>query len=255
MDGKVTLIGTGHVFRIEEAVQEAIHALRPNIVCIELDRGRLQALLHKRRTGKTPPGKGGFVQSRLQRFQEAIANQYGSDVGGEMIGAYAGGQEVGARIALIDRPADATLKRTLKQLTWRERMRALGLIVASGVRGMFPSKRDGVEAEIKRYQEDPLAALGELQDKFPTVYEVVIAERDKIMAQNVRHVLRLHHEATQTAGHAVVVVGDGHVPGMMALLDDLDLTAYRLPDAREGRLPKRLQISDDGADASFSFET
>ncbi|MGB1585671.1 MAG: hypothetical protein ACPHID_01320, partial [Thermoplasmatota archaeon] len=45
---KVTLIGTGHVFRIEDTVRDAIIALRPGIVFIELDRGRLRGLMHRR---------------------------------------------------------------------------------------------------------------------------------------------------------------------------------------------------------------
>ncbi|HUR26095.1 MAG TPA: TraB/GumN family protein [Candidatus Thermoplasmatota archaeon] len=245
----MTLIGSGHVFQVRDSIRQAILALRPDIVFVELDRGRLHALLERQKAAQavreasragnaprapetSPPPDAGFVQKRLQRFQEGVAGMYGADVGEEMLAAVHAGQEVGARIALIDPPADDTVRRVLKQLTWRERLRAGGLLVGGTVSGLFRRGRKAdIEAEIRRYQEDPAAALEELRAKFPTLHRIVIAERDAIMARRI---------AKHLAGarHGVAVVGDGHVPGLVALLGDLRPTVYRLADVRGGRLPR-----------------
>lgn len=240
--GHLTLIGAGHVFQIENTIREAVVALRPDIVFVELDRGRLQGLIEKRR-GSAKPSGGTFVQKRLAKFQESVAGMYGADVGGEMLGAVAGAQMVGARVSLVDDPAEQTLRRALKQLTFRERMRMVGMVMGGLAKSVVPGSRKNargqVEAEIARYEKDPSALLGpdgELRRKFPTLHRVVIAERDQAMALRIRRQLA-------GARHGVAVLGDGHLEGMMPMLADLKPTVFRLADVREGRLPRILPLA------------
>ncbi|MEK6975313.1 MAG: TraB domain-containing protein [Candidatus Thermoplasmatota archaeon] len=244
--GRLTIIGTGHVFQVRDTIRLAMQALQPDIAFVELDRGRLHAL-QQRAKGIPPPTGGSFVHQRLQRFQEDVAGAYGAHVGEEMLAAVEGAQMVGARIALIDPPADATVGRVLKDLTWRERARALGLLVKGGVQSLWRrGPKTTVEAEIKRYQDDPDKALEELRQQFPTIHRIVIAERDAVMARRIAHLLK-------GARHGVAVVGDGHVPGLMRLLDDLKPTVYRLADVRNGKLPRPVANVATGTPASISF--
>lgn len=249
--GRLVLIGTGHVFQIREAVRDAIRALGPDVVFVELDRGRLQALLHRERTGEAPAAKG-FVQGRLQRFQEGVAGLYGAEVGGEMVAAVEGARDVGAQVMLVDRPGEQTVRRAMSELTFKEKMRAIGQVGQAWVRGLLPKKRsdkDAMEAEIRRYQEDPNAAIGQLKQQFPTVYRVVIDERDEHMVQGIRRGLMGRRLG-------VAVVGDGHVEGMLRRLQDIEVTTYRLSDVREGRLPKPegLEATGDAEDVRFGFD-
>lgn len=235
--GALTLIGAGHVFQIKETIRDAVLALRPDVVFVELDRARLMGLLERQR-GKAPPTpSGGLVHRKLAAFQESVAGMYGADVGGEMLAAVEAAQLVGARVALIDDPADQTLRRALRSLTWRERLRIAGMVVGGGARALWPGSRRKakarIEAEIARYQEDPESLLGELRRRLPTLHRIVIAERDAKMADRIRRLMA-------GARHGVAVLGDGHVGGMEALLADLRPTVYRLEAVRAGRLPKPL---------------
>src|SRR5688572_15088300 len=173
---------------------------------------------------------------------------YGADVGEEMLAAVQAGQEVGARIALIDPPAEDTVRRVLKELTWRERLRAFGMLAGGTVSAPF--RRGGskaeIEAEIRRYQEDPATALEELRAKFPTLHRIVIAERDALMARRIARLL-------PGTRHAVAVVGDGHVPGLVGFLSDLSPTVYRLADVRQGRLPRPAASLATGTTAEVGF--
>ena len=244
--GRLTVIGTGHVFQLRDTIRMALQALQPDIVFVELDRGRLHAL-QQRAKGAPPPAGGSFVHKRLQRFQEEVAGSYGADVGEEMLAAVESAQAIGARVALIDPPADATVGKVLKQLTWRERFRGLGLLVQGGFQSLFRrGPAPSIESEIKRYQEDPEKALRELEAQFPTIHRIVIAERDAVMARRIAHLLK-------GARHGVAVVGDGHVPGLLRLLDDLKPTVYRLADVRAGRLPRPAASLATGTTASVSF--
>lgn len=217
-------------------------ALSPDIVFVELDAGRLNGLVQKR-NGVQAEAKGGFIHKKLAKFQESVAGMYGADVGGEMLGAVAGARQVGARLALIDDAAEDTLRRALKELTWRERMRAVGMLAGGVAKSALPSQRRNarqqVEDELERYQRDPSALLGpggELQSKFPTLHRIVIAERDAKMAQRIRS-----HLAGMRYG--VAVLGDGHLEGMLPMLADLHPTVFRLADVREGRLPRTLPLA------------
>lgn len=244
--GKLTLIGTGHVFQVRDTIHQAMAALQPDIVFVELDRGRLHAL-RQRAQGAPPPTGGSWVHKKLQKFQEEVAGAYGADVGEEMLAAVEGAQAVGARVALIDPPADATVGRVLKQLTWREKFRTLGLLFQGGAEALFKrGPKPSIESELQRYQEDPAKALDELKRQFPTIHRIVIAERDAVMASRISHLLK-------GARHGVAVVGDGHVPGMLALLDDLHPTVYRLADVRAGRLPRPAASLATGTTDSISF--
>ncbi|MEA3190999.1 MAG: hypothetical protein QOD77_1581 [Thermoplasmata archaeon] len=236
--GALTLIGAGHVFRIEDTIRDAILALRPDVVFVELDRARLMALLERRKgskDGKPPAPQGTLVQRKLAKFQESVAGMYGADVGGEMLAAVEAAQAVGARLALIDDPADVTLRRALKELTFRERMRGLGMLLGGALRSLWPGGRKRakakLEAELARYQGDPNAMMGELARQFPTIHRVVIIDRDRKMADRI---LRL----MPGTRHGLAVLGDGHVGGMAGRLAGLHPTVYRLEAVRAGRLPK-----------------
>jgi pheromone shutdown protein TraB len=127
-----------------------------------------------------------------------------------------------------------TLKRVLKQLSWLERLRAVSTMTESSVRGLFTGRRrarQAVEDELARYSHDPDKALMELGRRFPTVRRVVIDERDDFMARRIRTGLA-------GIGLGIAVVGDGHVPGLLRRLHDVEITPYRLPDVRAGTLPR-----------------
>lgn len=247
--GKLTLIGAGHVFRIEDEIHGAIHAIRPDIVFVELDPGRLQVLV-QRSQGITPQQDPnvGRVARGLQRFQEQVAGLYGADVGSEMLAAVNAGHEVGARVALIDPPAQDTLRRVVAELTWREKVRGVGEAVRAGWNGLLGgSKREDIDHEIQRYQDDPEAALSELHDTFPTVHRIVIAERDQLMGRRIRALLA-------GARHGVAVIGDGHVGGVLRELDGIEVEVFRLDDVRGGKLPKAAMATGTGSQASFGFD-
>ncbi|MEK6985118.1 MAG: TraB/GumN family protein [Candidatus Thermoplasmatota archaeon] len=244
---RLTLIGAGHVFAIQDILRDAVVAMRPDVVCLELDAGRLNALLAKAR-GETLPPPQGFVYKRLAAFQEGVAASYGAGVGTEMLGSLQGAQAVGARVALIDDAADGLVRRALQEITWRERLRAVGLAVGSAFKALKP-RRDAkaeVEAELARYQENPALVLGELKGTFPTLHRILIAERDERMATRIRKVLA-------EAKNVVAVVGDGHVGGLLERLGDLKPTVYRLADVREGRLPRGLVATGSSERVGFSF--
>ncbi len=93
----ITLVGVGHVFQLRKSVQAVIASRRPDLVAVELDQTRFDALVSKQK-GRPPS----MMFRMLSDFQERLAEMYGSSVGDEMLAAVEAANEIGADVALID---------------------------------------------------------------------------------------------------------------------------------------------------------
>ncbi len=209
----IILIGVGHIFRIRDRLKEEIHRARPGVVCIELDRPRLNALLEQRRREREglpkerrfewrSIGRGGLVFAFLVIMQERLAGAYGSRAGDEMIAALEAANEVGARAELIDVDSTQFFARWMKGLSMGERMRLLLSVVG----GAFASRKR-VERELDQFYADEDAFVRELGEKFPETKRALIDERNEHMARGIR-------EAQGRAPVVVAVVGEGHLAGI-----------------------------------------
>ncbi len=214
-DGMITLVGVGHVFAISENVKGIIRSKLPQVVCLELDPGRYRALTQKDRTRKVP------LQYRaLAYFQSRMADKFGSEVGDEMLAAAEAAQQVGAKVALIDMDAGRVFGLLWKRMSLREKLHLLG----GAFVGLLVS-RETVEREVDKYEGNEEMYLKALGKEFPTIKSVLIDDRDKFMAE------RLTSLSSQY-GSIVAIVGDGHIPGMLGYLKQLEVEAVRLKELR-----------------------
>ncbi len=198
----ITLVGVGHVFAISDRVSEVIRSRRPEVVCLELDPARYQSLLQKDGSRHVP-----MQYSLLAMFQKRMADKFGSEVGGEMLAAASAAREVGARVALIDVDSSRMLAMLWKRMPVREKF---GLLFGALV-GLVSSK-ETVEREMEIYQSNDEAYIEEIGERFPTVKAVLIDDRNRIMAERVQGIAKDHE-------NVVVIIGDGHVPGIAKVLE------------------------------------
>ena len=251
----ITLLGVGHVFDIGGRVKEVIRDRMPNVVCIELDDYRYYALTHKEEVkGWEPP-----LHMLLAAFQRRIAKMYKVEVGSEMIAAVDAAKEVGARVAFIDMESDLVFKRIMEEMTFEEKVKfAVSLFL-----GFFVRKKD-VERELERFQMDSSTdMMSTFGKEFPSIKRVLIDERNQYMAAIIRELGKTHERI-------VVVIGDGHVKGIQALIKDNfkdQVEVIRLKEVRDDNW-KRLNVQavagakssehlppDSMARVSFSFDT
>jgi len=214
---RIVLIGVAHVFDIRDKVRQIILRKAPKVVALELDHDRFEGLMRRdERPGDTP-----FLYQLLARFQKDLAEQFGSEVGSEMIAAADAAREVGARLALIDMDAAGLFHTLRRSMSLREKAMLLVSVFLA-----FFTRKSTVEKEMKRYTEDETKFLGEIQRSYPTVMRVLIDDRNRYMAQRLR-------EISNQSDPIVAVVGDGHVSGMRELLSGFcDLEVFRLEDLR-----------------------
>lgn len=221
----MTLVGVGHVFDIASQVEGIITTVEPDVVALELDRHRLQALLSP---GK---GRGGlpFFHSVLASLQERIAKKYGVATGSEMAAAArtARGHAIG--ILCIDRDVRIVMDRLWHGIPLRKKL----LFMASAVTSLFLSKKR-VDKEISSFESEPQRYLQDMRSTLPELYAILIEERNRHMAARVR-------EALQMYDCIVAFIGEGHMPGMEELLaDDVALSVIHLSDLRTHRWREQL---------------
>lgn len=197
----ITLVGVGHVFAISGRVSDVIRTKRPAIVCLELDPVRYQALVQKDSSRRVP-----LQYSLLAMFQKRMADEFGSEVGDEMLAAASAAREIGAKVALIDVDASRMLATLWRKMSVKEK---IGLLFGALV-GLVSSK-DAVEREMDAYQSNDEAYIEEIGRRFPAVKSVLIDDRNRIMAERIREIAKAN-------GNVVAVVGDGHVPGIARAL-------------------------------------
>jgi len=116
----ITLLGVGHVFDIGAAIRAEVFARRPKVVALELDSVRYQAIM-----SREPRRRGWSVLGLLAQFQVRIADQYGVQVGDEMVAAARAAQEIGSEVLLIDEDSRVVLRRVWGEMSLRERIRLL----------------------------------------------------------------------------------------------------------------------------------
>lgn len=217
----ITLVGVGHVFAISNNVKDLIRQRRPDLVCLELDPPRYQALMSKGRSGQVPP-----QYALLAFIQKRMAGKFETEVGEEMVAAAKAAGEVGAKIALIDMNAASIFAGMWKRMSLKEKF---GLIFGALV-GLVSSK-EAVEREVQNYTANAETYLEKVGEEFPTIKHVLIDDRNRHMSSRLASL-------AGTYGNIVAIVGDGHVPGMLEELKAQQVEAIRLRDLMTGAFRK-----------------
>ena len=217
----LTIIGTAHVS--EESVNEvkdAIYEQQPDVVAIELDRGRYTKLKQQMMGIETDEtisvsqiikeNKVGlfFTSTLLGYFQSKIGDDVDVAPGSEMIGAIEASEDLQIPIALIDRDVNVTLQRALNKMGMMEKTKfAYGLLLS--VFG-FGDEED-IDIEDLKDSEKIDELMEMFKDEAPSVHEVLVHERDAYLAGRI---MQLPQDKV------IAVVGAGHKPGIMQYLDN-----------------------------------
>ena len=237
----ITLIGTGHVFDLSNALLAIFDEKEPEVLCIELDKQRYNTIMIKKSNPevyKNARADLPFIYKRLAKFQENMADEYGVEVGNEMLTAINYAQSHQLPLEFIDMNAQQLFIKMWKSMKFIEKFRLL----LSGFAGIFLTKKR-VEKEIENLQDEFDVYLEEISKKFPTIKKVLIDDRNNYMVNRIKII-------NENFQKIVVLIGDGHVPGISELLkkENIEFETIRLQDLRSYH-----QESDDKSSAHFSI--
>jgi len=213
---KVKIIGTSHISPESlKKVEQTILEEKPAIVAIELDAKRLFALLHKDKQRLSfkdikRVGFKGWMFAQIGAWAEKkLGAKVGVSPGAEMLRAVAAAQKTGARIALIDQDIDVTLKKISHALTWKEKW--------NFAKDLFKGVvlRKGIKIDLSKVPSQKLIEklMNDVKKRYPSIYKVLVHERNKYMAKKLAKITQYHPDA-----YIIAVVGAGHEKEMTKLL-------------------------------------
>ncbi len=235
INGKeITIIGTAHISSESvEEVKQALEALKPDIIAIELDDERYKSMSEQKNWQEMDivdiikKKKVGFLlaQMILSSYQRKIAQNLKLNVGEEMSVAIEYSKTNSVKLLMIDRSIQTTLLRIWHNLGWFEKIKMMTELLSS----MF--ENDVKEEDIEQLKQGDMlqSALAEISKQFPQIAETLIFERDRIMAYKLAHA---------SGKRIVAVVGAAHVPGIQKNLTNENSIAQLMvvPKKKNGNL-------------------
>jgi len=216
------LIGTAHVSResIEE-VKKIICDEKPDVVCVELDEGRYNAITQNDNWEKLnlskvfKEGKAFLLIANLvlASFQRRLGVGLGVKPGEEMKIAVETAKELGIPHSLCDREVQITLRRAWTRCGFWSKSKLLASLLASAFTN---EKLSEEEIENLKNKNELDGMMSELAQYLPGVKAVLIDERDQYLAAKI-------WDSAQggTRRKIAAVIGAGHMQGIQAHLEKL----------------------------------
>ncbi len=201
---RLSIIGTVHVDPASASlVRETVEAVRPEVVALELDQARLDALQNPneaRLTGSVGPSF--LAMALLEKFAGRLT---GSPPGAEMLQALDAARSVGSRVELIDLPIGVTIS-GIRKLPLKEKLRigvdsVASLIILPFGKVDFSELIEGVDSQLQLFRK-----------RYPALSGLLLDSREVYMARRLRGLL------DATTGHVVAVVGFGHMASLATAL-------------------------------------
>ncbi len=198
------------------AAREVVLKIKPDVVAVELDRARYHQLLSPQREQSTQPSFDGDTVSEMMNqialLERNLGQLTGSMAGDEMLAAIQAGREIHAKIALVDRPIEATAQALMH----------VPLTEIYKLSEMIPGAASEVEEggtsnlmEMLRDAKNVDDLMKEFRKEFPMLSNALIDQRDVYIAKALKSIL------SDVEGKIVVVLGSGHIDGVTNILKKL----------------------------------
>ena len=215
----LVFLGTSHIARQSlDEVKKYIEDGKPDIVALELDKTRLNALMSKeprkiQLSSIRHIGLKGFLFSLFGAWAEKkLGNLVGVAPGSEMKQAISIAKKENIKLALIDQDIQVTLQRLSSSLTWKEKRNFLSDII----KAIFSGKKE-IEFDLTTVPDKKIIKklTGKLKERYPNLYKVLIEERNVVIANNLT---KLMNSAPDKK--ILVILGAGHVDDVIELLKE-----------------------------------
>lgn len=216
---EITLVGTAHVSQNSvQEVTDVIDQVQPDMVCLELDKGRFESKTQKKSYAAMDlkkvfkEGKAFLVlaNTALASFQKKMGFQTGSAPGEEILTAGKIAQERGIPFSLCDREITTTFKRAWSMSNGINKIKLIAALISSA----FDKEEISPEELEELKQTDTLQEMmSELASELPGAKKALIDERDQYLATSI----------LKSEGHKkVAVVGAGHASGIIKTMEAIE---------------------------------
>lgn len=223
--GNVILLGTSHVAKQSAIeIENAINNYSPEVVAIELDINRLNAVLGNKSSKNNKKsyksnllkevGLSGYLFAKLAGYiQEKVGKSLGIDPGVDMKTAYLKARENKITTALIDLNIKLTLKK-MSHLSFMRKMKMFFNLVFKSFKKEYRHKLNFDPGKGVPDEKVIQMALEVFEKEVPDLYKILIEDRNKYMVNRILKLQEAH------VGNILVVIGAGHLKGMVKELEE-----------------------------------
>ena len=203
------LIGSSHIAKESvNDVKTAFSEIEPDIIALELDQIRLYLILNPKKRKKSLKdirsiGLTVYIFNLIGEVAEKkMGKLVGMEPGAEMKEALKLAKKNNTKISLIDQDIRITLKRLSEELTIKEKMRFAIDILGAGLFKKQIKEIDLTKVPDKKFIKKLIMIV---KKRYPSIYKVLIKERDKILAKNLNTLINSYPDKKILA-----IVGAGH---------------------------------------------
>ena len=211
------LLGTSHIaIQSIKEVSNTIKTEKPDIICLELDLRRLKALFEKEHKIKLTDIRRLGVKTFLiyyvaHQVEQKLGNIVRTKPGTERKMAAVLAREYKIPLKLIDQQIEITLSRLKKTIT----LKVIWKFIKDIFRGVFSKKKEKIPFDLKKVPSDLVIKklLKRVKKEYPEIYEVLIEERNQVMAKNLNSIITDNPDKKVLA-----IIGAGHEKEIIKLI-------------------------------------
>jgi len=220
MDNRYLLIGTSHVSKeSQKKIKEAFNEFKPDIIAIELDRQRFNAMMSNQKSSLgfsalRQIGLTGYIFAVIGRLiQKKIGDVVGMNPGAEMLLGAKLAKNNQLPLALIDQDVSVTLKGLSKGVSFREKMRIVGDVIFAPF-----SKKNKVKIDLAKIPPSELieTLMEQMKERYSGFYKVLVDDRNRVMAKKIFKML-----IEKSDKKILVIIGAGHEEGIKTYMKSL----------------------------------
>jgi len=222
----LVFLGTSHIAKQSlNEVKKCIEEEKPDVIALELDKKRMQALMTKvperiNLRNIKHIGLKGFLFSAFGAWAERkLGKLVGIKPGSEMKQAIKIAKNEKITIALIDQDIEITLRRLSNSITWKEKRNFFVDIAES----LFARKKE-IEFDLTTVPDKKIIKklMEKLKLRYPNVYNVLIDERNIVIARNIKGLMN-----SSPNKKILVILGAGHIDDVLELIKHGEETGIR----------------------------
>lgn len=214
----LVFLGTSHIAKQSlHEVKKYIQDEKPDILALELDKKRLHALMGKiqrniQLRNIRQIGLKGFLFSLFGAWAERkLGKLVGVAPGSEMKQAIKIAKKGNIEIALVDQDIEITLRKLSNSITWKEKFNFLVDLVKA-----FFIRKNEIEFDLATVPDKKIIKklTAKLKERYPNVYRVLIEERNKVIAENIKKLM------SDSDKKILVILGAGHIDDVLELIKE-----------------------------------
>jgi pheromone shutdown protein TraB len=210
----IKIVGTSHIAsESAKHIRRVYDSFQPDFIAVELDRRRLISLQEQAAGAKDRGvpfslarqiGITGYLFIKIGKAaQQKLGSIVKVDPGVDMLAAVNIAREHKKELFLVDQDIMITMRHLSRQFTFKEKMRVVWDIVSSP----FSKKMRKLNFDLRKVPDDKTLEfmMNFMKDRYPSLYNVMVIERNIVMARNLDAIVRKH-----PGKKILLVIGKGH---------------------------------------------